>query len=670
MPLPVNQKLGKLAGELGSFFQIHQTEGLEQRPVELRVERYYGAPFLQNQRCRNEDGICVSGGTVLFGHGDAARVDQTRPDTFQNPQIDEHVQSRPSVRGEFRAGESNGPDFPASQIFQPESCRAGRKPHGQDACGIDLCRPRDDQVLLEEFVDVSGISSGENIERGTFLDLPGELRGRSEAKDGSNPGSAEKGCGEQRGDGRQIRRCGNTKFGQLSRSGSCGEWEQSAKDASPTNSEWPECCEPRHVAQGELTGRLSRRPLADREGVWPGGTRAGVWVWGQGTPATARVRMTEVRNLFRFQCDNTSMRYWPIRVVFCVCVAASALLAQQALSLDKLLEFVKSSIAQKLPDKEVAAYLATVRVTSKLEDRVVEDMQGLGAGPKTIAALNRLVEQTAKLAMAAPKPPAPKYIEPPPPSAAEQKRVLAEVREYALNYTKTLPDFICLQLTRRSVDMRYEPGTLGSWTPADRIVEKLSYFDSHEKYEAITVNDTPMYGKTWENLGGSISRGEFGSLLRDVFEEGTAADFEWDHWGTLRKKLCYVFRYRISASRSHYSVDFERKQQAVPGYHGLVYVEKGSNVITRLTIEPEMPAGFPVQEIHQQIDYDHVEISGNKFLLPMYSQVQSRAGRFGSRNEIEFRKYQKYAADTSIKFDDVEEPPIPEDQKKEQPVKP
>jgi len=116
-------------------------------------------------------------------------------------------------------------------------------------------------------------------------------------------------------------------------------------------------------------------------------------------------------------------------------------------------------------------------------------------------------------------------------------------------------------------------------------------------------------------------------------------------------------------------VDYERKQQSVPGYHGLIYVEKGANVITRLTIEPEMPEGFPVQEIHQTIDYNYVDISGRQYLLPLYSQVQSRAGRFGSRNEIEFRKYQKYAADTSIKFDDTEDTTLPEEQKKEQPPK-
>lgn len=364
------------------------------------------------------------------------------------------------------------------------------------------------------------------------------------------------------------------------------------------------------------------------------------------------------------------MRYLPFRAAVCACIFALTCLAQQALSVDKLLEFIKSSIAQKLPDKEVAAYLATVRITSKLEDRVVEDMQGLGAGLRTIAALNRLAEQSAKLAIAPPKPAPPKYVEPPAPPLAEQKVILDAVREYALNYTKMLPDFICLQLTRRSVDMHYEPGTMGSWTPADRIVEKLSYFDQHEKYEPITVNENPMYGKTWENLGGSISRGEFGSLLRDVFEQGTSADFEWDHWGRLRNRLCYVFRYRVSANRSRYTVNYDRTQQSVPGYHGLVYVEKGANVITRLTIQPEMAAGFPIQEIRQTIDYNFFDISGRQYLLPMYSQVQSRAGRFGSRNEIEFRKYQKYAADTSIKFDDIEDTSLPEDQKQEQPAKP
>ncbi|MES1260146.1 MAG: hypothetical protein ABUS49_00315, partial [Acidobacteriota bacterium] len=243
---------------------------------------------------------------------------------------------------------------------------------------------------------------------------------------------------------------------------------------------------------------------------------------------------------------------------------------------------------------------------------------------------------------------------------ADQEKILAEVREYALNYTKSLPNFICLQVTRRSVDPHYQPGSRGSWSPSDTIHEKLSYFDQQEKYEAISVNGNAMFGKTWETLGGSISRGEFGSLLRDVFEPATDAIIVWDHWATWDGKLAYVFRYTVLQPRSHYSVDYEKKDHVVPGYHGLVYVEKGRNVILRLTIDPDMPTGFPVQEIHQEIKYGYFPINGQEYLLPLTSAVQSRAGSYGSRNEIEFRKYQKYSADTSIKFDETDDPPAAE----------
>jgi hypothetical protein len=349
-------------------------------------------------------------------------------------------------------------------------------------------------------------------------------------------------------------------------------------------------------------------------------------------------------------------------------------LGQQPLPVDKLVEFIKSSIAQKLPDKEVATYLASLRLSGRLDDRTIEDLQGAGAGPKTVAALTRLADRSANLPVAVPKPAAPAYVEPPAPPPEEQQKIIDRIRDYALNYSKSLPDFICLQVTRRLQDQHYQQGSPGSFTQADRLVEKVSYFDQKEKYELISQNENSFYGKTWESFGGSISRGEFGSLLRDVFEPATDTTFTWDHWGTLRGHYSYVFRYFVDRPHSKYDVDYERKQQTTPGYHGLIYVEKGPDVITRLTIEPDMPPDFPVQDIHQTVDYDHVNISGHDFLLPTVSQVQSRAGRFASRNEIEFRKYQKYSADTSIKFDDGDDTaapakPEPDDQNSQPPPK-
>jgi hypothetical protein len=362
-----------------------------------------------------------------------------------------------------------------------------------------------------------------------------------------------------------------------------------------------------------------------------------------------------------------------------VCLATTAF-AQQ-IPVEKLLEFVKSSIAQKIPDKDVAAGLASIRLTTKLEDKVVEDLQREGAGPRTVAALLKLADQSAQLQVAAPKPAAPVYVQPPAPSDDAQQKMLAEVRDYALNYAKTLPDFICIQRTNRSVDLHFKPGGPGSWTPSDKIVEKLSYFDQQEKYEPISVNETAMIGKSWQNLGGSISRGEFGSLLRDVFERDTDAIFVWDRWTTMEKKLTYVYRYTVLQPHSRYSVDYEKKDRTVPGYHGLVFVQKNPSpeaspwVIVRMTIEPDMPEGFPVQEIHQQIDYRFTDINGRQYLLPSSSQVTSRAGSYGSQNVISFLRYQKYSADTTIKFDDADDPPAEDpaankDPRKGPPVKP
>ena len=65
-------------------------------------------------------------------------------------------------------------------------------------------------------------------------------------------------------------------------------------------------------------------------------------------------------------------------VLLCACA-----LAQQALTLDQLLSFVRSAIKLKQPDREVASYLTKLRLTEKLDERTVEDLQGEGAGPKT-----------------------------------------------------------------------------------------------------------------------------------------------------------------------------------------------------------------------------------------------------------------------------------------------
>ena len=54
-------------------------------------------------------------------------------------------------------------------------------------------------------------------------------------------------------------------------------------------------------------------------------------------------------------------------------------------------------------------------------------------------------------------------------------------------------------------------------------------------------------------------------------------------------------------------------------------------------------------------------ISGQPFVLPVSAKLFMKAGRESTKNEIEFRSYRKFEADTFIKYDlDPNAPPIPD----------
>ena len=340
------------------------------------------------------------------------------------------------------------------------------------------------------------------------------------------------------------------------------------------------------------------------------------------------------------------MRFRFLHIAAAWCVCALTLPAQTSVTVPKLIEFVKSSISQKLPDKDVAAELAKLRLTQKLEDQAIEDLQTAGAGPRTVAALTHLADESVKLP-APPPPPPPKPVATggPPPSQAEQHRIIEAVREYALNYSKSLPDFICVQMTHRAINRNYKPGD-EAWTPADTFAEKLSVVDHHENYELIG-------GKPGQLLGGALSRGDWSSLMQAVFEPSSDALFGWSRWANLSGKKYYVFRYAIDQAHSRETLDADG-QKVTAGFHGEVYVPMNADVVWRMTVEPDPPADFPMQDIKETLKYDYVAISGQQFLLPLTSEVVMRTGRIGNRNDIAFKLYQKYSADAVIKFDDVD----------------
>ena len=344
---------------------------------------------------------------------------------------------------------------------------------------------------------------------------------------------------------------------------------------------------------------------------------------------------------------------------FCALLAlALGAAAQQSVSVDDLVKFIQTAISKRYPDKDVAQQVSRLKLSNRLDDAQVEELQHMGAQPKTIEALRQLAKASAGL------PAAPVKIEttvapPPPPSQQEQARILDEIRENALNYSQNLPNYICSQITKRHVD----PTGNGNWQLEDRVLEHLTYYEQKENYKVITINDKPVTANiAHDKLPGAKSSGEFGSILREIFEPDTQTQFDWDRLTRVGSRVMYVFSFRVTQPR--YGILHEdSKQQIHVGYHGLVYADRETKRVMRIQFECDgIPPDFPIQSVSLRLDYDFAEISGKPFLLPAHSELRSREGRFGVWNETDYRLYNKYETSSAISFGDPDatddKPPV------------
>jgi hypothetical protein len=183
-------------------------------------------------------------------------------------------------------------------------------------------------------------------------------------------------------------------------------------------------------------------------------------------------------------------------------------------------------------------------------------------------------------------------------------------------------------------------------------------------------NDQPVTNVKMEQLGGTVSAGEFGTMMSDIFNPQSQAQFSWDHWATLRGRRTYAFAYDIAQENSQYHIkETESGREIVPAYRGLVYIDRDTKMVTKITLNPYgIPSDFPIRDAHESLDYDLQTIGDAQYMLPLKAVLTSKLDRLVSKNDIEFRLYRKFETGSTIKFDTPEALPV--DQTKEKPDKP
>ena len=237
-----------------------------------------------------------------------------------------------------------------------------------------------------------------------------------------------------------------------------------------------------------------------------------------------------------------------------------------------------------------------------------------------------------------------------PPSADQLEAIVANARKRALDYTATLPNFICVEVTNRSVDQSGK----GNWKHRDSLAELLTYHDSRESRSTLEVNGKRSSLKRVDlNSTWPISVGEFGALLKLVFSPSSKAHFEWKESATLGdgSGTVQVLSYRVT--RENATIDLSEGNNKIGvGFHGLVYIDSATSGIRRVTLEADgLPHTFSMHAAAMTVDYDYVAISARDYLLPVRSTVSLQRGRKQIElNEIAFRDYRRFASRTKIKI--------------------
>ncbi len=249
----------------------------------------------------------------------------------------------------------------------------------------------------------------------------------------------------------------------------------------------------------------------------------------------------------------------------------------------------------------------------------------------------------------------------PPPDASEQAKLLAEIRNYALNYTAGLPDFMCTQVIERT----YFPNAALRERPLhDAIEEQVAFVGHKESYTVTKVNGKAVANLGHERLGGILSSGEFGTLVEHTLDPSSGAEFHWERSASLKGRRMNVFAFHVPATKGYGLV--ESKRTILVAYRGLLYSDAETSAVWRIEMQCEIPRESEYKQLDLTLDLKPAEVGGHEFVLPSHYRLHSLkvspaqatstlANAYivsETTNEADYKAYRRFTADSSIRFGD------------------
>ncbi len=242
------------------------------------------------------------------------------------------------------------------------------------------------------------------------------------------------------------------------------------------------------------------------------------------------------------------------------------------------------------------------------------------------------------------------------PNEAEATVVLEKTRKNTLAAVDDMPDFVVKQRIKRSAAYA---GT-SNFRNLDRLIVAVSYrADGQEEYRLLSKNgvleNNSEAKKSYSDVGGTSSTGEFVTLLAKIFKPESDAKFQAIDTDLVNKQPAIIYEFSIERNKAQQQITSYGyvADSTISGIKGKIWIDREKARVLKIeSIATEIPADFPVRSASRTIVYDWVGINGETYLLPTVSDVRltfrQDKNLFESRNLINFKDYQKFGTEVII----------------------
>ena len=233
--------------------------------------------------------------------------------------------------------------------------------------------------------------------------------------------------------------------------------------------------------------------------------------------------------------------------------------------------------------------------------------------------------------------------------------LIEKVRNKALSYTDSLPNFICRQTTKRYVH------TLGrgrGWLQTNSYLAELSFYNKIEQYKLLSINGQPTSKVPKDKKDRQGSTGEFGSALKGLFDPSTSGTFYPEGSEKINNIKTLRIRFHVAKKTSKRFISYNR-HTIITGYRGQCWIHPQNYQVVRLKKEAiDIPKPFPVRRFNMTLDYALTKIEQDKHWLPKKAEVwlshriaSGISRQVNTRTSIQFRSYRKFSTGVKIVTD-------------------